>query len=348
MELGNLKALALTLLLCSALLTTGFDHQRMATEGLPETPTVAEHDDAVSVPYEYIIAVMGGVIVLLTVLLIREKRSTKKFSQRGRPEQSVAPSNEINFRIGNLQNIGRREEQQDSFCISDINDKRSMKDKGLMAVVADGMGGMEGGAAISQLVTTTFREHYAAETAVDPHKFLYETARAAETAVENYRRRMNINGGSTLVAVLIKNGVLHFISIGDSRIYLLRQNNLAQLNHEHTFGAFLKEQADKGEVAPNEPYINPKRDALTAYVGMGSFRTVDRGEPIRLSSGDKILLCSDGVFNALGDSALIAALSVDAIEAAEQIERNILSQNISGQDNFTGVIIECVAENEGG
>lgn len=136
---------------------------------------------------------------------------------------------------------------------------------------------------------------------------------------------------------------MNYISVGDSHIYLLRNNNLKLVNREHNLGALLKEQAARGEVDPNEPYVNPKRNALTAYIGMGSFRTVDRNEqPIFLQQGDKILLCSDGVYNALGDDALISLLSSDAVTSAERIRQAVISQEIPSQDNFTAIILECV------
>lgn len=59
--------------------------------------------------------------------------------------------------------------------------------------------------------------------------------------------------------------------------------------------------------------------------------------------GDKVLLCSDGVFNALGEEALAAALAGDPYIAAQRLEEEILAQAIPGQDNFTGVILECAA-----
>lgn len=249
------------------------------------------------------------------------------------------------FRVGNLHNIGQREEQQDSFCLSDIQDEQALRGKGLLAVVADGMGGLEGGAAISQLVTDIFRERYAQMDIPDPAAFLYDTAQAAECAVEEYMRRTGVDGGSTLVAVLIRGNGLHFVSVGDSRIYLLRDGDLFQINREHTFGALLREKAARGEVEPEEPFINPRRDALVAYIGMGAFNTVDRsGHPVPLAVGDKVLLCSDGVFNALGQDALAASLAGEAFIAAQRVEEEILAQAIPGQDNFTGVILEYVTQ----
>ena len=251
----------------------------------------------------------------------------------------------LTLRVGNLRNKGSRQEQQDSFCLSDITDTVAVRSKGVMAVVADGMGGMEGGAQISQLVTDTFLNSYKSQISFVPSAFLYDTAESAETAVEEYIKQTGINGGSTVVAVLIKDSQMDYISVGDSHIYLLRNNRLTLINREHSFGALLKEKAARGEVDPNEPYVNPKRNALTAYIGIGNFSVADRNDqPIFLQAGDKILLCSDGVYNALGDDSLINALSGSAAVATKRLEKDILEQNIPSQDNFTAIILECVKD----
>lgn len=255
----------------------------------------------------------------------------------------LASNNSLTIRVGNLQHVGTRKEQQDSFCLSNIEDKKAINEKGLLAVVADGMGGLEGGALISHLVTDTFLDSYNNQLSFDPVSFLYSTAESSERAVEDYMNQTGINGGSTLVAVIVKNSQLNYISVGDSHIYLLRDRTLTQINKEHSLGALLKEKADKGEIDPSEPYTNPKRNALTAYIGMGSFNVVDKNtQPISLKVGDKILLCSDGVYNALGNDALIVALAGDASTAARRIQADILAQNIPSQDNFTAIVLECV------
>ena len=244
--------------------------------------------------------------------------------------------------IGNLHNIGKRADQQDSFCLSDVRDTAALMQKGMMAVVADGMGGLEGGAIISQMVTDTFLKRYRTLPAQEPAKFLYDAARAAQSAVRDFRTSKNVKGGSTLVAVILKDDKMHYISIGDSHIYLLRGGRLAQVNKEHNFGALLKEQAARGEVDPEEPYVNPRRAALTSYVGIEDLHLIDRSgdKPLRLQAGDKVILCSDGVFNALGDDALTAVLSAPAPEAAEHLEQAILSQDLPKQDNFTAVLLD--------
>ena len=245
------------------------------------------------------------------------------------------------MRVGTLQNIGKREEQQDSFCLSNTQSEQALNAKGIMAVVADGMGGLEGGAAISKIVTDTFSKNYFRQNISSGADFLYESGKAAETMVEKYIERTGIEGGSTLVAVIIRNREVNYISVGDSRIYLLRNGILRKINREHNYGEVLKVKAARGEVDDNEPYVNPQRHSLTAYIGMGGFHTVDRNQqPRLLEVGDKILLCSDGVYNALGNDALIELLKFNAPVAARKIEEKILEQNLPKQDNFTGIILE--------
>lgn len=152
-----------------------------------------------------------------------------------------------------------------------------------------------------------------------------------------------MNGGSTVVAVLLRGGALHFISVGDSRIYLLRRGELLQLNHEHTYGALLRERAALGEIDPEEPYINPRRDALTAYIGMGRLKRIDRNEqPIPLQPGDKVLLCSDGVFNALGGDALRDALAGDAVQAAARLEEAVLGFVTTATDDEVYILTSSI------
>lgn len=297
-----------------------------------------------------VVAAIFGALTYRFFLKRKEaKRLRKSLLVLGGGSHAVTDSNsgtnsgiKTRFRVGNLHNVGRREEQQDSFCLSDIYDKDVLTKKGLLAVVADGMGGLEGGAAISKLVCNTFLRSYTKHEEINnPVEFLYDTAAAAENAVEKYVKQKNVEGGSTLVAVLIKNGKMDYLSVGDSHIYLLRDGNLKQLNREHNFGEVLKEKAARGEVDKNEPYVNPQRHALTAYIGMGSFDIVDRNsKSIVLVPGDKIFLCSDGVYNALKPEAIIAAMSGDAVSAAKRMEQEITAKNFSQQDNFTGVIIE--------
>lgn len=260
---------------------------------------------------------------------------------------TVAPNDayakcKFSYEIGNVHNQGRREEQQDSFCISDVSSKVDLESKGLMAVVADGMGGLESGASVSQLVSNIFLNKYRGSAVFDCKSFLYEAVMESEREVEKYIEVNHVDGGSTLVAVMIREGLLNFISVGDSFIFLIRAGKLIKLNTEHTYGNLLRERAARGEIDPEEAEINPKRASLTSYIGIGNLRRIDQnGAPIPLLEGDILFLCSDGVYNALGDSALLEVITGgDFGEAAERVEQSVLMQHIPTQDNFTAVMIK--------
>lgn len=254
----------------------------------------------------------------------------------------VYTKHKLSYEIGNVHNQGRREEQQDSFCISDVSNKTDLESKGLMAVVADGMGGLESGASVSQLVSNIFLNKYRSSAIPDCKSFLYEAVMESEREVEKYIEVNHVDGGSTLVAVMIKEGQLSFISVGDSFIFLIRAGKLIKLNTEHTYGNLLRERAARGEIDPEEAEINPKRSSLTSYIGVGNLRLIDQsGTPIPLLDGDILFLCSDGVYNALGDNALLEVVTGgDFGEAAERVEQSVLMQNIPTQDNFTAVMIK--------
>lgn len=257
------------------------------------------------------------------------------------PNDADTP-HKLSYEIGNVHNQGRREEQQDSFCISDVSNKADLESKGLMAVVADGMGGLESGASVSQLVSNIFLNKYRSNAIPDCKSFLYEAVLESEREVEKYIEVNHVDGGSTLVAVMIREGQLSFISVGDSFIFLIRAGKLIKLNTEHTYGNLLRERAARGEIDPEEAEINPKRSSLTSYIGIGNLRLINQsGTPIPMLDGDILFLCSDGVYNALGDNALLETVTGgDFAEAAERVEQSVLMRNIPTQDNFTAVMIK--------
>ena len=296
----------------------------------PEPELFSEH---------HIIAALSIAIVLLSIAvlwLINDRRRQKNLHVQTLRAETYFKCPV--FAVDSFQNKGKRREQQDAFYFSNPVDANV---KGMLAVVADGMGGMQGGAIMSRIVAETFHEQFDQILKVEPKEFLLDTGRAAELAVENHIMRTKLNGGSTVAAIMIKGDELYFISVGDSRIYWIHDGQLIQLNEEHTYGAQLLKKAALGEISKDKALNDPDRHALIAYVGMGSFKIFDRNEQsIKLTPNDKVLLCSDGVFNALDNAELLKALNGDVHFAAQRLEKSISDKAIRDQDNFTGVIIE--------
>ena len=147
--------------------------------------------------------------------------------------------------------------------------------------------------------------------------------------------------GSTVVAVIVKERALSWISVGDSHIYVLRDDRLVKLNKDHNYGAELDEKVRTGEISFEEAAGDPKRAALTSYIGIGELELIDRNEtPIALQKGDRILLMSDGIYGSASDEEITSAMAKPLRSALNTLESVVLSKNSAKQDNYTCVVIE--------
>jgi len=241
------------------------------------------------------------------------------------------------YSVGCAQWIGRREDQEDAMMVSEWRDANAVASRGILAAVADGIGGLDDGQVASQTLMRSFEEGF---ERLDPEmsaqgKLLELTAQGHREVVEINRRGRDC--GTTLVAVLIQGGYLSTISVGDSRIALYRSGVLLQLNREHV-NARVRDEESAFNGAP--PVEGRRRAALTAYIGKEELRELDRTlNPIRLISGDCVLLMSDGVFGTLNDDQLVALLEQDAQKAADSIIDQVQKQKNQYQDNATVVVI---------
>jgi serine/threonine protein phosphatase PrpC len=237
-------------------------------------------------------------------------------------------------RTGNAQTIGRRKEQEDAFSIVAAED-------GVLAVVADGMGGYSDGKLASGIVVNTFAE-----------EFVRTGARMEETFLENTTTLCNqkflekwgeTRVGSTLLAAVISRGLLHWVSVGDSAIILYRHGGLSHLNKKHIFQAVLERQYLAGEISREEMRNNRKKKRLTSYIGCDGLRDLEiNRKPLPLFPGDQVILCTDGVYNSISEmemEGVLARFSHPDVAAAEIINR-IKAKNFINQDNATIIILK--------
>ena len=153
--------------------------------------------------------------------------------------------------------------------------------------------------------------------------------------------------GSTLAAAYIRDGAAYYLSVGDSRICLLRAGELYQLNREHIYRNELLVGAVNGSDTFEQAVAHPKAGGLTSYLGMGQLKYVDLpAAPLWLRPGDKLVLMSDGVYNALSPAELTRALDGDARRAAEQVAAAVQAKGYAHQDNYTAIIIQCGKEGD--
>lgn len=292
------------------------------------------------------------VLVVLIALLARSGRR-KRTAETAQGEQTIAvmdmpgepPILDVT-EVGNVHNIGKRNYQQDAFGVSPLQDEKLRHSRGVLAVLADGMGGMTNSGELSQAAVLAALRSFPQA----PGGTGETLASVAHSVLDMVQKRFTGSGsGSTLVLANIRDGKLDFLTIGDSRIALLRDGALLTLNREHNYAATLHQQAAQGLLSWQEATENLRRRALTSYLGQGTEPAIDfPAEPIRLQCGDMIVLMSDGVYGTLDDGTLERHLirSKNAMEAAEAIEKEVLSACKRNQDNFTAVLIEIRDELE--
>lgn len=282
----------------------------------------------------WLIAGIGAVILILLILNLTLVRRKKLYLLSGKN----------GICIGNAQNIGRRETQQDSFGISDIKNEKLCIEKGVLGIVADGMGGLSNGAEVSAIVTTSMLNYFNKQIFLsDASIELLNMVTLANRNVNNYLKNNSIGqSGSTVVAAVIKEMNLYWISVGDSRIYLYRNDSLIKVNHEHNYASELDEQVANGIITAEEALNDPQRNALTSYIGLEEIPKIDRNvRQFTLLKGDKIILMSDGVYGSISDEEIASVMEQKAFEAAHKIEAMVINKNKQYQDNLTVVILEC-------
>jgi protein phosphatase len=256
----------------------------------------------------------------------------------------------MRFLPGNDQHLGARPSQQDAFGFSDPDNAALMAHGGLVAVVADGMGGMAHGSEASQAATRAFLAAYEAKPATESiPQALRRSLHVANGAVLDLASRAGAVGemGTTLTAVALCGDGYHLISAGDSGVYLLRGGRLYPQTRAHTHGDDLDRDVALRNISETEAASDPERHALTSFLGIE--RLVDVyacEEPQPLRPGDRILMCSDGLSKVLGEYQIVRGLAGDPQQAAERLVEMALEQQRPDQDNVTVLVIACEDEHE--
>jgi serine/threonine protein phosphatase PrpC len=220
-----------------------------------------------------------------------------------------------------------------------------MHDHGVLAVLADGMGGLADSERVSVTAVETILDRFSLDQGSgEPKVLLLQLLAAARQEVNRVLGAADLGkSGSTLVMGLIRGNLLYYLAVGDSRIYLLRDGALLQLSREHIYENELALIAvNGGHCEVQDAFSNPQRGALTSFLGMERLMGIDiPAAPVRLRPGDKVILMTDGVFNALEEDVLLAQLLRTPEEAVEGLRSAIEARGYTNQDNYTAIILEC-------
>jgi len=246
--------------------------------------------------------------------------------------------------------IGRiRDRNEDAFAIGDLDAGElfdgdaalaSTGARGLFALVCDGMGGAAGGEVASELaVRTTWREMREAHTTDDPEVFARLMRRAVRSAnqrvFDESEREASLRGmGTTLSSIGVCAGQLIAAQVGDSRAYLLRAGQLTQITRDQTLTSALVG-------AGRDPAEAALAGGATILQALGVAPDVEPSlSMVALRRGDRVLICSDGLYNQLGLSTLQAILDGRASPGARARSLCDAARAAGGADNITAVIVD--------
>ncbi len=248
----------------------------------------------------------------------------------------------LEYQTAVVHEVGRRERQEDSFSLVNFHNNESQKQRGILAVVADGMGGMQGGKLASDTVTGFLSHSFSQSPSItEPTAWLKSQMFQAN---EQVYRLLNGFGGSTVVCCLIQQDKLWFACVGDSFLYLLRKDELSRLNQIHTvLQREYMSEIQAGSVDPTQARQHQEAESLTSFLGMPDIDTIDMLlAPFLLKPGDILLLCSDGVGDVLEETEIQWCMQQGNAEAvAKALHQQIISKSNLYQDNFTALVIQC-------
>lgn len=236
-----------------------------------------------------------------------------------------------------------------SYCLTDTGKKRNMNQDFVYAsgqrvgvlpdlfIVADGMGGHNAGDMASRLAVETMVDYIGNCPKKRCVMILAEAVDAANRSV--YQKSLTdreLSGmGTTIVACCVDGESLYAVNVGDSRLYLIR-DDIYQISTDHSL---VEEMVRSGQITREESKVHPDRNVITRAVGMKDQARPDLLD-VGLKKGDRILLCSDGLTNMVSDRQIFDII-MDSRAGQEAAQRLVSTANDNGgSDNISVILIE--------
>lgn len=213
-------------------------------------------------------------------------------------------------------------------------------DAGIWAV-ADGMGGYEAGDVASKMIVSSLAEtekHEYLDTFVDD---IEDKIISANKRILEYSEIMHDGRtlGSTIVSLLIQGQAGVCLWAGDSRLYMLRNNQLQQLSRDHSY---VQELLDQGSISEEDAVNHPDANVITRAVGTSDELYIDI-KAFNVQIGDTFLLCSDGLYNVVDDSEIEHHMRSDDIDNAVR-QMVVKALENGAPDNVSVVMVRSLPE----
>ena len=243
----------------------------------------------------------------------------------------------MKFSVYQISRQGGRERNEDRMGYA------YTRESGLF-VLADGMGGHPEGAMAAQLALQTLSAYFqkaANPTVREVPEFLSSALMAAHHQIIRYaaEKGMLDTPRTTLVAAVMERGHIHWVHCGDSRLYIVRDGQLLTRTRDHSY---MEQQAHLGRATE---HIN--RNILFTCLGSPAKPVYDLSGPVQLVQGDRVLLCSDGLWGTVEDDEIVHELSERPLEQAiPELVETALRRGGARCDNVTVLAMEWETADE--
>lgn len=244
------------------------------------------------------------------------------------------------MRAWGITDIGlRRQENQDTFALDHVESAETV-----VAVVCDGMGGVNGGKLASSIAAETFMDGLRRQLRPDMDR--EESGRAQTLSVSQANRAVfersvenpELSGmGTTLVSAVVTGNEAVICNVGDSRAYHISAEGIRRVTRDHSV---VESLVESGDLTPEQARTHPNRNLITRALGPERFIESDLFA-VRLAEGDSLLLCSDGLTIVLEDREILEVLRAGE-DGQAALERLVaLTMERGAPDNVTAVLIRA-------
>ncbi len=240
----------------------------------------------------------------------------------------------MRFSVYQVSRKGGREKNEDrmGYCYT--------RDSGLFAL-ADGMGGHPEGEVASQLALQTLAAMFQRDSKpmlADPLRFLHDSIIAGHQQLLRYATQKSLidTPRTTVVACVLQGHAAYWAHCGDSRLYMVRGDKLIARTRDHSYSEL---QETLSQVVPMGERFN--RNVLFTCLGSPGKPVVDTVGPLLLQPGDRVLLCSDGLWGSVTDSVITEQLSQHPIsDAVPELVEQALRNGGPKSDNVSVLAVE--------
>jgi PPM family protein phosphatase len=254
-----------------------------------------------------------------------------------RSSDSIEPGDIKAVVVTDLGNI--RTNNEDNGLFFKIADENILREKGYMLIVADGMGGHNAGEVASRMATDIIcREYYNQNNSSIEKNLEKALTLANKTIFEKASSQSAFQGmGTTCTVLVVINQTVYYAHVGDSRAYIQKGDSIMQITEDHTY---VQQLVNSGDITAAEAAVHPKRNILTNAMGTKAELRIDTGKSkYSFENNDRLLLCSDGLYDYLNDEELNKILIKNELKTAASTMVGQAKVR-GGHDNITVVIAE--------